>query len=325
MKRREFITFLGGAAAAWPVAATAQQRSRLQTIGYLSAATRSARPEWIAAFLRRLYELGWIEGRTVTITYQYADGHNDRLPELAADLVQRNVDVIVTPGSEAAAARQATSLIPIIFIAAAGPVDGKLVSSLARPGGNITGLSMQNTDLAGKRLELLRELVPSLSRVGVLTDVDNSIQALTVGEARTAARALGIELVTVGIKRSEDIAPAFEALKERAEALYVLGGALFINNDTQVHTLAVQMRLPAIYNTRESVEAGGLMSYGASLPDLYRRAADYVDKVLRGTKPADIPVQQPTKYDLVINLKTAKTLGLTVPPSLLARADEVIE
>jgi putative ABC transport system substrate-binding protein len=332
IRRREFITLLGGAAAvggaaAWPLAARAQQGVRLPTIGYLQPATPSTRPEWTAAFLQRLRELGWIEGRTVTIEKRFAEGRPERYVEIAAELVRRKVDVIVTPGTETAVvAKQTTSLIPIVFVAAGDPVGSRLVASLARPGGNVTGLSMQNTDLAGKRLEVLRDLVPGLRRLAILANTtDNSIQALTVGEAQAAALALGLDVNTVEVARAEDIAPAFEQLKDRADALYVTGGPLLIANDAKIRTLAIATRLPTIYNTRESVEAGGLISYGADLPVLYRRSADFVDKILRGTKPGDIPVEQPTKFDLVINLTTAKALGLTIPESFLLRADQVIE
>ena len=325
IRRRDFITLLGGAVT-WPLAARAQQSSKLPTIGYLNGATPSTRPEWTAAFLQRLSDLGWIEGRTVTIEKRFAEGHQERYAEIAAEFVRRKVDVIVTTGTEpASAAKQVTSLVPILFIGAGDPVRSKLVASLARPGGNVTGLSMQNTDLAGKRLEFLRELVPGLRRVAVFLDISIPVQALTVGEAQAAARALGLDPLILEVRRAEDVATAFDGLKDRAEALYVTGGPLLISNDTRIRTLAIGTRVPAIYNTRESVVAGGLMSYGANLPDLYRRAADLVDNILRGAKPADIPVEQPTKYELIINLTTAKVIGISIPPALLAHADEVIE
>ena len=225
----------------------------------------------------------------------------------------------------ALAAKQATALIPIVFAGAGDPVGTGIVASLARPGGNVTGLSVQFTDLAGKRLELLREVVPNLRRLAILINADNPAAMKEVGEVQAAAGAFGLEVVTLEIRKAEEIASAFEALKGRAEALYVFADALMNTNRVRINTLALAARLPTMHGVREYVEAGGLMSYGPSLPDLYRRAADFVDKILRGTKPGDLPVEQPTKFDLVINLTTAKALGLEVPPTLLARADEVIE
>jgi putative ABC transport system substrate-binding protein len=326
VKRRDFITLLGGAAATWPLAARAQRGAKLPTIGYLGPATLSSRPEWTAAFVQRLRELGWIDGRTVAIEYRWAEGRKERFGEIAAELVRLKVDVIVTQATEpTVAAKRATSVIPIVFVGVGDPVSSKLVASLARPGGNITGLSNQNTDLAGKRLGLLRELLPGLRRLTILIEVGNAANALTLSEVQVAAHTLGLELLTLEIRRAEDIASAFEALKGRTEALYIAGGPLVISSQARINTLATAVRVPTIYNTRESVDAGGLVSYGPNLPGLHRRAAEYVDKILRGTKPADIPVEQPTKYELVINQTTAKALGLTVPPLLLARADEVIE
>ena len=326
MRRREFITLLGGAAAAWPLAARAQQPAKLPTIGFLGASTPSAQSQWVAAFVQRLRELGWIEGRTVAIEYRWAEGRSERFAEIAAEFVRLKVDVIVTAGTAAVlAAKQATSVIPIVFAVAGDPVGSGLVASLARPGGNVTGLSIQATDLAGKRLELLREVVPGLRRLAIMANVGNPGAVLEMGEVQAAARTLGLEVATLEIRRAEDIAPAFEALKGRADALYVCADPLVITNRIRINTLALGARLPTMHGIREYVEAGGLMSYGPNFPDLFRRAADYVDKILRGAKPADIPVEQPTKFDLVINLTTAKALGLDVPPTLLARADEVIE
>ena len=327
MKRREFITLLGGAAAAWPLAARAQQPAKLPTIGFLGASTPSAMRQWTAAFVQRLRELGWIEGRTVAIEYRWAEGRSERYAEIAAEFVRLKVDVIVTYGSRSRlAAKQATSVIPIVFTMAADPVGAGLVASLARPGGNVTGLSIQLADLAGKRLELLREVVPGLRRLAIMANVGYPAAVLEMGEVQAAARTLGLEVVTFEIRRAEDIAPAFEALKGRAEALYVRADPLMFANRIRINTLALAARLPTMYGIREYVEAGGLMSYGPNFPDLFRRAADYVDKILRGAKPADLPVEQPTKFDLVINLTTAKALGLTIPPSLLAarrRGDRV--
>ena len=287
--------------------------------------TASAWGPWTAAFVQRLRELGWIEGRTVAIEYRWAEARSERFAEIAAEFVRLKVDVIVTGGNAAVAAKQATSVIPIVFALVDDPIGMGLVASLARPGGNVTGLSVQATDLAGKRLELLREVVPGLRRLAIMANVDYPSAVLEMRELQTAARMLGLEVVPFEIRRAEDIAPAFEALKGRAEALYVVGDALVMTHRVRINTLALAARLPTNFNYREYVEAGGLMSYGANFPDLFRRAADYVDKILRGAKPGDIPVEQPTKFDLVINLTTAKALGVEIPPTLLARADEVIE
>jgi ABC-type uncharacterized transport system substrate-binding protein len=326
MKRREFITLLGGAAAAWPLAADAQQTAKLPTVGVLGSGTPSSYGQWIAAFVRRLHELGWIEGRTITIEYRWAEGRTERAAEIAAEFVQRKVDVIVTSGTGSVlAAKQATSVIPIVFAATGDPVGTGLVTSLARPGGNVTGLSLLNPGLAGKRLELLREVVPGLGRVALLANVGNPVVILEIGHVQAAARTLGLEVIPLEIQRSEDLVPAFEALDGRAEALYVVLDPLVNTHRFRINTLALAARLPTIHALREGVEVGGLMSYGPNTPDLWRRAGDYVDKILHGAKPSDIPVEQSTKFDLVINLTTAKALGLDVPPTLLARADEVIE
>jgi putative ABC transport system substrate-binding protein len=326
MRRREFITLLGGAAAAWPLAARAQQPRKLPTIGFLGAGSPSVWSQWTAAFLQRLHELGWIEGRTVTIEYRWAEGRSERYAEIAAELVRLKVDVIVTGGSEAViAAKQATSVIPIIFAVAADPLGTGLVSSLARPGGNVTGLSVQFTDLAGKRLELLREVIPRLRRLAIMANVASPSAALELREAQTTARALGLDTTASEIRRAEDIAPAFDAFKTRVEALYVCSDPLVVTNRTRVSTLALSARLPTMHGIREHVEVGGLMSYGPNFPDMWRRSGDYVDKIFGGAKPADIPVEQPIKFDFVINLTTAKTLGLEIPSKLLALADQVIE
>jgi len=273
-----------------------------------------------------LRELGWIEGRTVGIEVRWAEARQERLAEIVAEFVWLKVDVIVTAGTAAVIkAKQATSAIPIVFAVAGDPVGTGLVASLARPGGNITGLSLQTTDLVGKRLELLREIVPSLSRIAIVADIDNPVGILEVREVQATARNLGLDVVTSEIRIGADIAPAFDALKGRAHALYIVAGPLMTTNRIRINTLALGARLPTMAGQGDNVEAGGLISYGANFPDLHRRAADYVDRILRGAKPADLPVEQPTKFDLVINLITAKALGLDVPPTLLARADEVIE
>src|SRR5262245_8689153 len=326
MRRRDFITLLGSATVGWPLAARAQQPGKLPTIGLLVAGTPSSHGPWVASFVQRLRELGWIEGRTIAIEYRWAEGRNERFAEIAAEFVRRKVDVIVTSATAAVvAAMQATSVIPIVFAATGDPVGTGLVASLARPGGNATGLSIQQTDLAAKRLELLREVVPRLRRLAILANVGGPSVVLDMREVEAAARTLGLEVITAEIQRGEDIVPAFEALNGRADALYVCIDPLVGTHRIRINTLALAARLPTMHGSREFVEAAGLMSYGANIPDLFRRAAGHVDKVLRGTKPADIPVEQPTKFDLAINLTTAKALGLEVPPTLLARADEVIE
>jgi ABC-type uncharacterized transport system substrate-binding protein len=323
--RREFITLLGGAAA-WPLAASAQQPGKLPTIGYLGSATPASQGQWVAAFVQRLQELGWIEHRSIAIEYRWAEGRTERGAEIAAEFVRRKVDVIVTSSTAGAvAAMQATSVVPIVFAAAGDPVGTGLVGSLARPGGNVTGLSIQQTDVAAKKLELLREVVPSLGRLAILGNVVAPSVVLDMREVQATARTLGLEVITLEIRRGEDIVPAFEALNQRAEALYVVIDPLVNIHRIRINTLALAARLATMHTFREGVEAGGLMSYGANFPELFRRAADFVDKILRGVKPADIPVEQPTKFDLVINLTTAKALGIEVPPTLLARADEVIE
>jgi putative ABC transport system substrate-binding protein len=282
--------------------------------------------QWVAAFMQRLRELGWIEGRTVAIEYRWAEGRSSRAAEIAAEFVRLKVDVIVTYStSSVLAAKQATSVIPIIFAAANDPVGAGLVASLAQPDGNVTGLSVQQTDVAGKRIELLREVIPGLRRLGIMANINNPGAVLEMSEAQVAARTLGLEAITVEIKQAEDIAPSVDALKGQAQALYVCTDPLVLTNRARIHTLAIGARLPTIYNSREYIETGGLMSYGPNFPNQWRRTAEIVDKILRGTKPGDIPVEQPTKFDLIINLTTAKVLGLEVPPTLLARADEVIE
>ena len=322
--RRQFITLMG-AAAAWPFAARAQQTAKLPTIGYLGTAAASAWAPWTAAFVQRLHELGWIEGRTVAIQYRWAEGRTERFAEIAAEFVRLKVDVIVTGGNAAVAAKQASSVVPIVFALASDPVSDGLVATLARPGGNITGLSIQAPDLAGKRLALLREVVPGLRRLAIMVNVDLPAAVLEMGEIQAAAGTLGLDVATFEIRRAEDIAPAFEALKGRAEALYVVGDALVIIHRVRINILALTARLPTMLATREYVEAGGLMSYGPSFTDVFRRAGDYVDKILRGAKPGELPVEQPTKFELIVNLTTAKAIGLTIPEAFLLRADELIE
>jgi putative tryptophan/tyrosine transport system substrate-binding protein len=285
-----------------------------------------AQSQWVAAFGQRLRQLGWIEGRTVAMEYRWAEGRTERFHEIAAEFARLKVDIIVTSGTAPAlAAKRAASGIPIVFAVASDPIGNDLVASLARPGGNVTGLSIQQTDLAAKKLELLREALPDFRRLAILANVGSPASVLEMREVEAAARTLSLDVALVEIRRAEDIAPSFAALKDRADALYVCGDALITNNRTRIITLALSARLATMYPSREHVDAGGLMSYGPNFPDLHRRAADHVDKILRGTKPGDIPIEQPTKFDLVINLTTAKALGLDVPPKLLALADEVIE
>jgi putative ABC transport system substrate-binding protein len=306
--------------------AQGQQQAKLPIIGFLGSATAESNSPWRAAFLQRLRELGWIEGRNLSIEYRWANGSPDRAAKFAAEFVEHNVDVIVTYANPMVmATKRATSLIPIVFAAAADPLGTGLVASLAQPGGNVTGLSIQHTDLASKRLELLREIVPGLRRLAVMVNVDNSASMLDMREAEAAARTLNLEIANFGIRRADEIAPALNGIKGQADALYVCIDTLLFSNRIHITNFALAAKLPTMFSNREYVEVGGLMSYSANFPDLFRRAADYVDKILRGAKPGDIPVEQPTKFDLVINLMTAKVLDLKVPLALLATADEVIE
>jgi putative tryptophan/tyrosine transport system substrate-binding protein len=323
MRRREFITLLGGAVV-WPLAARAQQVARLPTIGFLGTAAPSAWEPWTAAFAQRLRELGWIEGRNLAIEYRWAEGRGERFEEIATEFVRLKVDVVVTGGNAAIAVKRATSLIPIVFVLAVDPVGMGLVPSLSHPGGNITGLSNQQTDTTGKRLELLREVLPGLRRLAIMASVGFEPEQ-EVRDVQAISKRLGLDVVTSEIRRAEDVSSAFKTLKGQAEALYVTADALTNSNRMRINALALAARLPTMYGFRGMVEAGGVMSYGANYSDLFRRAANYADKILRGAKPADLPVEQPTKFDLVVNLITAEALGLTVPPTLIGRADEVIE
>jgi putative ABC transport system substrate-binding protein len=327
IRRRELITLLlGGAAAGGPLAAHAQQAGKRPTIGFLGASTPLASSQRVTAFVRRLRELGWIEGRNVAIEYRWAEGSNERSAEIAAEFVRLKVDVILAAATlSVVAARQATSVIPIVFAATADPVGTGLVASLARPGSNVTGLSLQQTDLAGKRVELLREVLPNLRRLAILANVGNPNVVLETSEVQAAARTLGIEVEAFEIRRAEDIVPAFDAFRGRTDALYVTNNPLLSTYQARVITLALTARLPTMHGSREWVEGGALMSYAPNFAVQFRRSADYVDKILRGAKPADIPVEQPTKFELVINLTTAKALGITIPESFLLLADEVIE
>jgi putative ABC transport system substrate-binding protein len=324
MGRREFISLLGGAAA-MSVEATAQP-AQLRTVGFLGSGTPATAGGWVAAFTQRLRELGWIEDRTIRIDLRWADGRNDRSAEIAAEFVRQKVDVIVTYSSEQARiAKQATSTIPIVAALLGDAVGLGLVASLARPGANLTGLESMTVDLGGKLLELLRELVPGLRRLAILGNVNAPSLKIEIGNVWTAANALGLEISVFEISRAEDIGPAITTIATQADALFVVGEPLTFSHRTRINTLALAARLPTTYTIREYVEAGGLMSYGASFPPMFRRAADYVDKILRGANPGELPIEQPTRYHLVVNLTTAKALGLTVPEAFLLRADEVIE
>jgi len=325
MQRRDFIKVIAGSAVAWPFAARAQS-AKLPTVGFLGPLSRSTQSEWTAAFVQRVRELGWIEGRTVVIEYRWAEGRSERFAEIAAEFVGLKVNVIVTGATETViAVKQATSVIPIVFAVAGDPVGAGLVASLARPGGMVTGLSNQSADIASKRLELLREVVPNLRRLAIMANISGPIGVLEMGQVQIAARMFGLEVVPAEIRRVDDIAPAIEALKGRADALYVVSEPLVNTNRIRLNTLALGARLPTMHGGRDYVEAGGLMSYGANFTDLWRRAGDFVDKILRGAKPADLPVEKPTKFDLFVNLKTTKALGLTIPEAFLVRADGLIE
>jgi ABC-type uncharacterized transport system substrate-binding protein len=325
LKRREFIGLLGGAAATWPLAARAQPGAKMPILGFLGTSTPVGWAQWTAAFIQRLHELGWVEGRTIRIEYRWAEGRPERFIEIAAEFARLKLDVIFTAGTGIAAAKEATSLIPIVFALSNDPVGSGLVASLARPGGNVTGLSTQFTDLAGKRLELMRTLVPGMRRLAIMFNVGFPDAVVEAREVQTSATKVGVELIAVEIRRPEDIAPAFEGLRERADLLFVCSDPLAIASRNRINTFALAARFPTMYGFREFVEAGGLICYGPNVPTLFRRAGDFVDRILRGTKPADIPVEQPTKFDLVINLTTARALGLIMPDQLLALADEVIE
>ena len=326
MKRREFITLLGGAAAVWPLAARTQPAARLPTIGLLGAITPAIEGHQIDALMQRLRELGWIGGRNVAVELRWAEGRNERFADIVAEFVRLTVDVILTRGTQAAtAAQQATSTIPIVAAVVGDPVGSGLVASLARPGGNITGLSVISPDVGAKRVELLREVVPNLRRLAILVDVSNPVNVEEMREARGAATKFDLTTVPLEIRSAPDITRVLEGLNDRADGLYVIGNPLIHTNIVRINTLAVGARLPTIFIAKEYVEAGGLLSYGPNFPDIYRRAADLIDKILRGTKPADIPVEQPTRFDLVVNLITAKAIGLTIPETFLVRATEVIE
>jgi len=326
MRRRDFIKLLGSGGLVWPFAARAQGR-KVPRIGLISPFSPSDTALWHKAFLQGLRDLGWVEGKTITIEYRYAEGRNDRLPELIADLVRRKVDIIVTAvTNDTLAAKNATREIPIVMAAAGDPVATGIADSLARPGGNVTGLSQMNPDLIGKRLELLKEITPNASPVAVLWNPNDPISILSWHEIQLPARKLGLEVRSLEVRDTGDLDKALhEAAGARVGALAIMPNPVFVTNLKRIADFAAQNRLPSIFHLREFADVGGLMSYGVDRSDLFRRAATYADKILKGAKPADLPIEQPTKFELVINRKTAKILGLDIPPMLLARADEVIE
>jgi putative tryptophan/tyrosine transport system substrate-binding protein len=323
VRRRTFLALTGGAAA-WPLAARAQQDQKLPIVGILGTSTAGAWSQWVAAFVQRMRELGWTDGRTISLEYRWGEGRGERYSEIAAEFALLKADVIVTTGNAVAEAKQGAPNVPIVFAAANDPVSTGLVANLARPGGNVTGLSNQAVDLASKRLGLLHELLPTIRTLGIVANVGYSPTLLEINHLREVATNLNLETIVFELRRSQDIPLTFEGWR-RAEALYVIGDSLTTANRIQIAAFALALRLPAMFTSREFAEAGGLISYGPNFPHLFRRAADYADKILRGTKAAELPVEQPTKFDLVVNLVTAKVLGVEIPPTLLARADEVIE
>jgi putative tryptophan/tyrosine transport system substrate-binding protein len=324
--RREFIALFGGAAATWPRAARAQQPAKLPTIGFMGASTLSAWSRWVEAFEQQLWTQGWIDRRTVAIEYRWAEGRPERLADIAQEFVRRKADVIFAPVTMAAlAARKATSTIPIVFALVGDPVGIGLIASLARPGGNVTGLSNQSTDLGSKRLDIPREVVPGMRRLAILVNVGNPSNVREIADVRAAAQTLGLEVIMLEVRRAADIEQGFASLASRIDALYVAADALLFTNLSRINDFMHRTKLPTMHGSQEFVEAGGLMSYGHNNLDQFRRAAEYVHRILKGSKPADLPVAQPTTFNLAINLKAAQAIGLMIPPLLLARADEVIE
>jgi ABC-type uncharacterized transport system substrate-binding protein len=326
MKRREFISLLG-AVSAWPLAARAQQVGKVPRVGFMGNSTAALEANLVGPFRDSLRELGYQEGRNIVIEYRWAEGNYERFPALVAELLAMPVDVIVTAGTPATlAVKKATSTVPLVMIAVGDPVGTGIVPILARPGGNITGLSSIAPDLEGKRLELLREVIPKLSHVALFVNPLNPFHAASMRQAFAAAQALGIKLQALEVRTSEELDGAFAAIvREKPDALLILADRVFLHNRKRMMDFATEHRLPSVNAYREVVEAGGLMSYGPSYEDMHRRAADYVDKILKGAKPGDLPVEQPTKFTLILNLKSAKALDVEVPPMLVGRADEVIE
>jgi len=327
VRRRAFLTTMAGGLLAAPLAAEGQQAKKVWRIGYLTGGSAEREKSWLASFRQGLRELGYVERESIVIEQRYAEGRTERLPELTKELIQLKVDVLVAAGDSAAlAAKKATSSVPVVFVTVADPVGLGIVVSLARPGGNVTGLSDLHADIVTKRLELLKEIVPSASRVAVLLNPVNPAHAPQLRAVRAAAPALGLTVLALEVREPDDINRAFAILgKERASGLLILGDRMLGTHVTRTAELAIKSRQPTMFTQRGSVEAGGLMSYGANFAELYRQLGTYIDRILKGTKPADLPIEQATKFELVINLKTAKALGLTIPPSLLSRADEVIQ
>lgn len=324
MKRREFFVAISGVAL-WPMIAHSQRTGHLPVVGVLGTGTASSWRHYADVFESRLQELGWQHERTVSIQYRWAEGRSERFAEIAAEFVRAKVDVIVTGGGAVIAAKQITSSIPIVFALANDPIGTGLVASLARPGGNVTGLSQQAPDLAAKRIEILREFVPGIRQLAVLGNVGYPAAVLEMKEVMDAANRQGIETLSADIRRSEDIAPAILAIAGKVQALYVVADPLAGSNQEAINTLASRAKLPTMHGIREYAESGGFLSYGPSIAGLFHRAAEYVDRILRGAKPANLPVEQPTHFELVVNLKTAQMLGLTMPQAALERADTVIE
>src|SRR5262245_16619630 len=325
MRRREFIALLGSGVAGRPLAARAQQPSgKPPIIGFLGSDALAWRA-WTDAFVNRLRTLGWVDGSTAKIEYRWSEGQPERAKQLTAEFVRLKTNVIVSAGTSAVAAKQVTSDIPIVFAITNDPIGEGLVSSLARPGGNVTGLSSQSFDITGKRIELLGEVIPNLRRLAVIFEADFPQAVEEMHEVEAKAHSRGLEVVPLEIRKAQDIARAFASLNNQVDALYIVSGSLTAANRTRVMIFALTSRLPTIGMVREQAQSGALISYGANVPSMFRRAAELVDKILRGTKPGDIPIEQPTKFDLVLNLMTAEALGLSIPASIQSRADEVIE
>lgn len=327
MRRRDFVIAASAALASFPSDGRAQRPDRLPTIGFMGTTSLQSQNEWVAAFIQRLGELGWTDQQSVNIVYRWAEGRSDRMTAIAAELVHLKVDAIFAMGTEAALiAKRATTAIPIVFPFSADPIGAGLVASLARPGGNVTGLSNQARDLGAKRIELLHDALPRVRRIAFMFNTAHNYGRLELAEAQAAARTLGLdEVLPLPVAHAQEIEGAFASIKGRADALYVVADPLMNLNRSRLGTLALEARLASVHHQRDYAVAGGLMSYGPSFTHLNRRAAEYVDKILRGTKPSDLPVEQPTRFELIINLKTAKALGIDVSPMMLARADEVIE
>jgi putative ABC transport system substrate-binding protein len=321
MRRREFIVLLG--ASVWPFTTRAGE-GKLRTIGVLGANALTYTP-WLAAFAERIRELGWIEGHNVAIERRWSEGRGERAAEITAEFVRLKVDVIVTYGGAVPIVKQVTATIPVVFAIAVDPLGIGLVSNLSRPGGNVTGMSMQQAEIGGKRLELFREIVPGLRRLAIMFYGTYAGSMRESDEVQTMARKLGLEVALHEFRRAEDFASIFDAIKASADAVYVIESALLVSRRALIVALALKTRMPTTFSNPDSARAGGLMAYGPDIPALFRGAADQVDKILRGANPGDLPVEQPTKFDLVLNVRTAKVLGLTIPDKLLALADEVIE